>query len=228
MVAFFGSDTDIAELIHFGHVATRQWLLAQGVLAHRLDHLLKTDRLIALAPGVYRRWDTELKWQGVVSSLQIMGYKTVVGGLTALEQNGLAHYLNLSGARTIHLYGEALPSWLHQLGVPETFQVHSVKRLFTADMQLDAYTDLISWAEGIWNGRVSTPERAIMEALDAVPDALSFEHADQLMQGLTMLSPRRLGALLPQVRNVKVKRLFFWLARPSKISLAGQASGQRL
>lgn len=41
---------------------------------------------------------------------------------------------------------------------------------------------------------------------------MSFEHADNLMQGLTSLSPRRLDALLKACRHVQVKRLFFFFA----------------
>ena len=45
-----------------------------------------------------------------------------------------------------------------------------------------------------------------------VPKSLSFEHADQLMQGLINLSPRKLDRLLKGCKSVKVKRLFLWLA----------------
>jgi len=45
-----------------------------------------------------------------------------------------------------------------------------------------------------------------------LPEEVSFEHAEELMQGLTQLSPRKLDGLLRDCQNVKVKRLFFWLA----------------
>ena len=60
--------------------------------------------------------------------------------------------------------------------------------------------------------RISNPELAIMEVLMDVPKRVSFDHADELMQGLTQLSPRKLTELLNVCKNVKVKRLFFWLA----------------
>jgi hypothetical protein len=59
---------------------------------------------------------------------------------------------------------------------------------------------------------LSSPERAFLEMLTDVPKKISFEHADQLMQGLTALSPRILQELLELCTNVKVKRLFFWFA----------------
>ena len=45
-----------------------------------------------------------------------------------------------------------------------------------------------------------------------VPKRVSFEHADQLMQGLATLSPRRLETVLNLCVNIRVKRLFFWFA----------------
>ncbi len=45
-----------------------------------------------------------------------------------------------------------------------------------------------------------------------VPGSVSFEHAAQLLQGMTSLSPRRLETLLRKCTSVKVRRLFYWLA----------------
>jgi hypothetical protein len=59
---------------------------------------------------------------------------------------------------------------------------------------------------------VSTPERAILELLDELPQRESFHQVDMLMEGLTNLSPRRLQTLLEDCHNVKVKRLFFFFA----------------
>jgi len=58
--------------------------------------------------------------------------------------------------------------------------------------------------------QVSTPEQAILEVLMSLPGEISFEHAEQLMQELTQLSPRKLESLLQSCKSVKVKRLFFW------------------
>jgi hypothetical protein len=59
---------------------------------------------------------------------------------------------------------------------------------------------------------VSTPERAILELLDEVPNHETFHQADVLMEGLRNLSRRRLHTLLADCKKVKVKRLFFWFA----------------
>jgi len=68
------------------------------------------------------------------------------------------------------------------------------------------------WGQWEWPLTLSTPERAILELLDELPDAESFDQVDKLMEGLSTLSPRRLQKLLQDCKNVKVKRLFFFFA----------------
>ena len=56
---------------------------------------------------------------------------------------------------------------------------------------------------------VSTPERAVLELLDELPQHESFDQVDVLMESLSDLAPRRLHKLLVRCRSVKVTR--FWL-----------------
>ena len=67
-----------------------------------------------------------------------------------------------------------------------------------------------------WPMRLSSPERAILEALDELPNHESFHNIDMIFQGLTNLRPRRLTSLLQACRSVKVKRLFFVFADKHK------------
>ena len=45
-----------------------------------------------------------------------------------------------------------------------------------------------------------------------VPKTISFEHVNKIMQGMTSLFPKKARELLSQCQNIKVKRLFLWLA----------------
>lgn len=202
------------KLIPYGFVATRTSLAAKGVTRHTLDNWIKSGRLVSLVPGVVMRPDTsKLTWQGVVCSLQsLMGEELVLGGLTSLELLGLEHYLALSGKKTIHLYGsDALPAWVNKI-LPETvFVYHNAQKIFDGD-PLKEFSQTVAWGTDDWPMTISSPERALFEVLLDVPDHLSFEHVDQLMQGLVTLSPRRLNRLLERCTNIKVKRLFLWLA----------------
>lgn len=207
---------ELNALVPHGLIATKRWLADQGLERHSLDNLIKSEQLIALAPGVYQRLGTILKWQGVISSLQRMGYSLTVGGLTALEMQGFGHYMSMTDEQAVHLYSSdpRLP-WLTKLDLSATFHWHGNKRLWVANTghSLErSYTREIPWGEQNMTLLVSTPERAICEALVDVPSKLSFEYADQMMQGLTSLSPRRLDELLHDFKHIGAKRLFFWLA----------------
>lgn len=87
--------------IPFSHRSRRntgksQQLLVSGLERHAIDNLLKSNQLEPHTQGIYGRPGSNLTWQGLVFSLQKMFDDFTVGGLTAIELHGLAHYLPLS------------------------------------------------------------------------------------------------------------------------------------
>jgi len=209
-------------LLPEGGVVTRRWLMQQGFSRHAIDNLVKSEQLATIAPGVYTRWDAKPSWQGFVYFMQEnLGLNLTVGGLSALDLLGLSHYLPLSNQKKIHLYGAArLPLWSNKTAKDVRFIWHSEWGLLggrrTEELNqgdpLKRFTRLLPWKEGKADLVLSSPERALLEILAGVPHDISFEHADQLMQGMTSLSPSLLQALLQECSNVKVRRLFFLLA----------------
>ncbi|WP_235976671.1 type IV toxin-antitoxin system AbiEi family antitoxin domain-containing protein [Bradyrhizobium archetypum] len=154
---------------------------------------------------------------GRALSLQrMLGSDLVVGGRTALEAQGLAHYLSQTGPSTVHLYGtRPAPGWLGKLPLKQKFYVHRAQSLFkTHASQPGSKSGTTREIPGLfdWHLTVSTPERAFLELLDELPRHESFHQVDALAEGLRSLSPRRLQTLLNDCKSVKVKRLFFWLA----------------
>lgn len=76
-------------------VATKSWLETQGLNLHFLDNAVRSQTLIPLVAGVYARQEARLSWKGIVASLQRMSDAPIhVGSLTALELEGLGHYLS--------------------------------------------------------------------------------------------------------------------------------------
>ncbi len=212
---------DLPKLVPRGFVATRGWLMRRGMSRHRLDNSVKSGRLVSVTAGVHALPGTRLVWQGAVCSLQRMGSPLVVGGRTALELHGRAHYIPLASGRTVHLYGpEPPPSWLNRLGLDDIFRGHRTPWLRRPDGSPCAaapgseppFSVDVPWGDGARTIRVSALERALFEVLDGVPRSTSFEHAGLLMESLFDLSPRRLDFLLRRTRSVKIKRLFFWLS----------------
>lgn len=200
------------ELLPYGQLSTRQWLLGHGMTRHALDNALKSNRFATLTRGVVARPGAPVHWQGLAASLHRMQPSTVyVGGLTALEQAGLGHYLPATPA--VHLYSNRPePAWLKRLDLGVTLAWHTTRRLWNPEglHQAGSLREVAETHGGSY--LLAAPEQAYLELLAQVPERVSFEHADQLMQGLTSLSPRRLDALLRSCRHVKVKRLFFFFA----------------
>ncbi len=213
-----------------GLIASKKWLLEQGFSRHTLDNHVKSGQLVAVTSGVYSKANVLLTWQGVVCSLQrMMAVPVLVGGVTALELLGLGHYLSVSAKKTVHLYSQVkAPSWLNRLPLEVEFVWHTSMAAWdelAADEKL-VVTHL--WREDLPVLLLSATERAYLELLADVPEKVSFEHADEIMQGLTSLSPRRLQFLLEHCQSVKVSRLFFWLAERHGYAWLNKLNAERV
>lgn len=235
----------LQENVPEGLLVDAAWLGRHGYPSGLRSKYVAHGWLEQVARSVYRRPRAKLpergesvglRWQEVVISLQtLLECPVAVGGRTALELQGFAHYLAAKGPREIHLYGaEPPPGWVSKMKVDSRLVFHNSKRLFKDGRAADrvghegtgaeAGRDGASngkasafirqrWGPWEWPLRMSTPERAVLELLDEVPERETFHQADMLMEGLRNLSPRRLQTLLVECRSVKVKRLFLWFAK---------------
>lgn len=203
--------TENTELLPYGQLATRQWLLSQGVEVYQIDNALKSKKLESLARGVLARPGVPVEWQGVAASLRRMSESPVyVGGASALAQHGLAHYIQLK--EVIELYAsQSAPSWLSKISCETPFRWHTTVRIWDTEKLLAANSvKPIPLHQGHW--LLASPEQAYLELLTKVPSVTSFEQADNIMQSLVNLSPRRLDVLLHACKHVLAKRLFFFFA----------------
>lgn len=209
------------------------WLTRHGYSTALRSQYVSAGWLQQPARRVYRQPRGEVRWEQVVVSLQLLlGRQLVVGGRSALELGGFAHYLGRP-EREVHLYGPArAPSWLGDLKLDTCFHIHNSRRLFAAD-DVDAWFHslagaleaksgvkapesdhfrILPWSHWSWPLTYSTPERAILELVDELPDRETFHQADMLVEGLSSLSSRRLQRLLLACTSIKVKRLFLFFA----------------
>ena len=208
----------IEEIMPEGLIISRKWLMQEtGLSNHAIDNLIKSEQVKLLWKGLYTRGLISPNWQSVVYTLQqILQTDLIIGGLFALELKGFSHYLPHSNKATIPLYGnDKLPVWTNEIVENVVFVRHTRTSLFAEmDKNLsEKYSTSIPWKDHTGELKLSTPERACLEMLDLVPNNISFEHADQLIQGMTTLSPRVLQALLEICSSIKVKRLFLWFAK---------------
>ena len=217
-----------------GLIVTAAWLEKNGYSSSLRNQYVNAGWLQQPARGVFRRARGNLRWEQVVISLQtLLEFPVVVGGRTALELQGYAHFLSHE-MKEIRLYGqESLPGWMAKLPLPTTFVFHKSTRLFRNDPITRGLTSLswnvrtnesasndpmhggfnrMPWGQWDWPLTLSTPERGLFELLEELPNKESFHVVDKLVEGLASLSPNRLNKLLVDCHSVKVKRLFFFFA----------------
>ncbi len=205
----------LEKLLYNGLVVTRRWLIDQGVSKHTIDNHVKSGLLRLIYKGVYHRQHTSLTWKSVFSSISYMNSGWSIGGKSALEVQGLSHYIAMGDVQEVVLTGnvKVVPQWLYQF---DEFTVSFIgaTRLWRegSEQRVNKYRKSIEWREMMPPLIVSSSEKAILELLSGVPEKTSFEHTEQIFQGLVNLSPKALDVLLTHCINIKVKRLFFWFA----------------
>ena len=201
---------NLEDLLPDGLVVDRTWLAKRGFERPLVDYYLRSGALVPLARGAYRRPGPPLKWEHIVYSLQELGFSAHVGGRSALELQGFAHYLSMQGIKQIHLYGvDKLPSWISKLEAPYRLILHKSK-LF--DLPVTESVTTKPFGHWDWPLRYSMPERALLEMTSEVKQASDFEVLDKLFESATSLRPKLIMTLLQSCHQVKAKRLFLWFA----------------
>ncbi|HWS59532.1 MAG TPA: AbiEi antitoxin N-terminal domain-containing protein, partial [Flavobacterium sp.] len=169
---------ELYEIMPEGLVTTRKWLMENNLTRHAIDNLVKSNQLESISKGVYVRNISKITWQSVVFSLQsILKTDLVIGGLTALEIQGLSHYLSLSESKIVHLFGnDVLPGWVTNLDLNIKFVRHTNNSLFVENKEnilLHPFTSEKDWDNNNRKLIQSTPERAYLEVLLDVPQKIT-------------------------------------------------------
>ncbi len=217
----------VLDAVPNGFLIDSHWMSARSVARQSVHDYLGRGWLERAGHGLYRRpgptrtgSTAMVDWKTAVLSAQwIMDYPIHVGGESALQLAGHVHYMTLGVGQPVFLYGDPFPTWLSKLDLGVRIEKRSTKLFsgnpFGLEPEGDATTPTASLSggdDGLWPLRTSTPERAILEALDELPKTASFHVVDMAFQGLTNLRPKRLSKLLSLCKSVKVKRLFFVFA----------------
>ncbi|MGX1101475.1 type IV toxin-antitoxin system AbiEi family antitoxin domain-containing protein [Amorphus sp. MBR-141] len=214
----------LMEKVPPGFLVDTPWLKARGIDAKSIHDYVSRGRLERVIRGVYRRplpdgvkVQPAVPWDSVLLSLQqVMNYDVHLGGVSALEQADGAHYPPLGGTPRVYLYGN-VPTWLKRLPSNAQIIVHR-RTLFGDDntgiIDVDRDVQIGGSAVNVrcWPMTMSSPERAVLEALDELYNETSFEHLHRIFRSLTELRPKQLMTQLMACRTVKVRRLFFVFA----------------
>lgn len=194
-----------------GVIAPMSWLQKQGYSRQLVSQYAKNGWLKNLGHGAYAKPGMPVNWQGIVLGLQELSKLTChVGGMSALNYQGLAHYLPLGGRENITLWGKKIPAWAGKLEQPISL---NRKALFIEDPKkklglIKLKTNVRDWC--IW---ASSPERAIIEVFSTIKkNEEDFTAAAEMIEGLMTLRPQLLQNLLEACQDIKAKRVFLYLA----------------
>ena len=203
----------LGRLLPEGVAAPSGWLASEGFSRQLVRKYVQGGWLQPLARGAFVRPGTPIDSDGVILGLQrLAAGKFHVGGLSALNRLGHAHYLPLGGESSLHLWGtDAVPAWVTATRLREHLTFHRVNLFDEAARAVGQQS--VPTRVRDWTLTVSGLERAMMEVLSLVDeDESSFLHASQLFEGLTALRPKVVSKLLASCRSLKVKRLFLFFS----------------
>lgn len=204
------AESSLDQTLPEGQLVDRNWLLQRGFNRPRVDYFLRAGKLEPVAHGVYRRPGPPLKWEHVVYSLAEMDYPIHVGGRSAMELQGLAHYLPPGGIRRIDLYGSSrLPKWVAAYPAEFRLVVHTRRLFDRLPKEAVKPKPFGSWD---WPIAYAVPELAMIELLSEVREKADFMVADKFFEAATNFRPEILNALLHACSQVKAKRLFLWFS----------------
>jgi len=205
-----GATKDLARSLPEGLLVSRDWLYTHGFTRPNVDSYLRSGKLQAVTRGVYRRPGPPLKWEHVVYSLRVLGYSVHVGGRSALEMQGFAHYLNMAAWKTVDLFGvRHLPTQFLEMGDSIDLVVHGTSLFASLPDQALTTKPFGHWD---WQIDYATPELALLEYLSEIEDESGFMVADKFFESATSLRPDLVTKLLEACMQVKAKRLFMWFA----------------
>lgn len=188
-----------------------QYYLSQLGYYHDLVKSYRRNRwLDSVGTGAFKLAGDRVDWFGGLYALQQQLKLPVhVGGRTALELKGFSHY-GRPGAEKCFLYapsGTRLPKWFLQFGWGVEINFKATN-LFPPGLPA-SFSD---YTHKELTVMISAPERAAMEMLYYVPSGQGFDEAFKIMESLMSLRPKMVQTLLENCGQIKVKRLFLYLA----------------
>jgi len=186
-------------------------LVALGYSRQLINHYEKHCWIQRIGRGAYHRAGDQADYTGGLYALQNQDNLAIhVGGVTALEYHGRAHFLSLGKSPRVILFGNSktkLPKWF----AIADWGVH-VEYFATNLFKDGSVIGLTEQEFGSYSVTCSTLERAVLEVCATARTHTDFEHALRLMEGIIHSSASSIEPLLTACRSVKAKRLFLYLA----------------
>ena len=175
------------------------------------DQLLKSYRdsgwLKALSKGVMCRTGDALRSLAVLESYNHqLGKNYHIAAHSALELAGFNHYVPMGKSVLMigHAKEEPVPSWMRSVNLDYSLKFFSTETFSKPQFTLfnTEYPHL----------QAPVPEQAFLECLLLAPEHYSYMDLYYIMEQLTTLRPEVVQGLLENTSNLKVKRMFLYMA----------------
>jgi len=190
-------------------VLSSSWLVSQGYSYELQQRYRKSGWLKSIGKGAMLKSGDTLLLSGALAALQSQANVNIhIGGRSALELNGIAHYLQLTSPEiTLFTHSKTkLPVWFTNNKWDADY------KLFKTSLFNDNSVGLVDYQDAGIDLKMSSSGRAMMECLSLCPNGFSLTEAYELMEGLSTLRPKQIQELLEECKSIKTKRLFLYFA----------------
>jgi len=190
-----------------GGLLFSSWLKENGYSPQLMQQYRKSGWFSLLTKGVMYRTGDKLSSFSVISSVNIQMHKTFyVGAHSALELSGFNHYVPMG--KPILMIGypihEDVPNWMMNIDLEYDLKFFSTKTFLKPQ--------LTTFNKGDAKILTSVPEQAFLECLMLAPNQYAYIDLFYIMEQLTTLRAEVVQLLLENTDNIKVKRLFLYMA----------------
>ncbi len=183
------------------------WLKENGYSDQLLKRYRDSGWFITLAKGVMARSGDKLRSLPVLESYNEQLKKSFhIAAHSALELSGFNHYVPMGIPLLMvgHPKQESVPLWMLEGNFDHSMKFFSTEIFSKPQLNLfnAEYPHL----------QVSVPEQAFLECLLLAPKHYSYMDLYYIMEQLTTLRPQVLQLILENADNLKVKRMFLYMA----------------
>jgi hypothetical protein len=189
-----------------GVVATTKWLERFDISRQLASAYKKGGWIVSFGQASFFKSQDKIEWYGGLHALQFqLNLNVHVGGKTALELQGLAHYIPM-GQQNIDLLvtpSTRIPRWFTRHLWRERIRI-------TENNALPSKIEIQDVSMGNFNIQVSSRERAVLELLCLTPRLYSFEETQIIMGSVGTLRSDVLTKLLSICTSEKTKRLLLY------------------
>ncbi|MBP6985980.1 MAG: type IV toxin-antitoxin system AbiEi family antitoxin domain-containing protein [Alphaproteobacteria bacterium] len=192
-------------------VATASWLMEHNITYGNLSKYVKSGWVKKLSSGAFVRPHDEISWEGAVAGLQNQYPNCFyVGGRTALELLGAAHFIPMSKSKLFIFTYERrqLPFWFSNYTKNIGLACAYLQYRF-----LPPKLGITSYDCGEFKIEISSRERAALEVVELLGQHHDFEGCRLLFENLSTLRPKLVQELLEGCTSIKAKRIFLFLSK---------------